>query len=64
MSEVTNKGVGPYDTTGLIFRPCRACKTPIAFVKSDKRKTLPVTADGISHYLTCTDQKRFSRSKP
>lgn len=63
MSEATNRGVGPYDVRGLVFRPCNACRTPIAFVRSDKGKIMPVTADGMSHYLTCTDQKRFSRQR-
>lgn len=60
MAEVMNRGVGPYDVKGLVFRPCDACKEPIAFVKSDKGKTLPVTMDGMSHYLTCSNPKRFS----
>lgn len=48
---------------GAVFRPCQECRTPITFVRSDKGKSLPVTKDGISHYATCTNPKRFSKAR-
>lgn len=47
--------------SGTVFRPCRGCKTPIAFVKTEKGKQMPVTKDGVSHYATCSNPKRFSK---
>lgn len=46
---------------GATFRACKACQTPITFVTTAKGKQMPVTRDGVSHYLTCTEPKRFSK---
>lgn len=48
---------------GATFRPCRECRAPITFVQSEKGKALPVTRDGVSHYATCSNPKRFSRGQ-
>lgn len=44
-----------------MFRPCRACRTPIAFVTTQAGRKMPVDRDGRSHYQTCTEPSRFSR---
>jgi hypothetical protein len=43
-----------------VYRPCRACRTPITFVVTERGAKMPVTRDGVSHYRTCTEPKRFS----
>ena len=43
-----------------VYKPCRACQTPITFVQTENGKQMPVTKDGVSHYASCTQPKRFS----
>lgn len=52
-----------YPTTGLTFKPCRDCRTPIAFTKTDKGKLMPVERDGTPHWGSCTNAKRFRKGK-
>lgn len=36
---------------------CRSCQAEIWWVKSKKGKNVPVNADGICHYETCTEKR-------
>lgn len=44
------------------FRACHVCGTMIAFVTTESGRLMPVDKDGRSHYQTCTDPQRFSRT--
>lgn len=49
-----------------VFRPCAECRTPITKIVSRHKDNgdpvyLPVTKDGVSHFATCTNPKRFSK---
>lgn len=46
---------------GATFRPCRSCRTPITFIKTETGSSLPITREGVSHYTNCDDPKRFSK---
>ena len=54
----------PVDTATAYSRVCPACQATIYFVKNPSTgATVPVDADGLSHYTTCCDPARFSKSR-
>ena len=41
---------------------CEACGEEMWFIKTENCKHLPITKQGISHYLNCSNPRQFSRS--
>lgn len=50
---------------GTTFKPCRdeRCKQPIAFIKTENGRMMPVNEDGTPHWATCIGYKTFKRNK-
>lgn len=42
-------------------RPCRACGTPLWFIRTRAGKLLPMCADGVSHFANCPNADQFRR---
>ena len=48
---------------GLVFRPCRTCRTPIGFAETKSGKKMPVEKDGTPHWGRCPGAKDWSGKK-
>ena len=42
---------------------CRACGIEIAFITNENGKTIPVTREGINHFIDCPQRDRFRKKK-
>lgn len=51
-----------YDVTGLTFRPCRTCKTPIAFAATDHGRHTPVETSGLIHWPNCPGAQKWRKT--
>ena len=52
------------DTATAYSRVCPACQATIYFTTNPSTgRTVPVDADGVSHYTTCCDPARFSKRR-
>ena len=58
--EEPKRGPITYDVTSLTFRPCRSCRTPIAFTTGARGGKVPVERDGVTHYGRCPASKEWS----
>jgi hypothetical protein len=42
---------------------CRSCDKEICFIKNENNKTIPITKEGINHFIDCPFRDKFRRKK-